>query len=102
TFGGYRQLPMRTPPELKAILGDPLADCDSNDPLAAALGGDVLECSFTIVANTELGVELGLAPKEIEVAIQSDPTNLDQLVKPMVQPPPAPPPPTIDAEKLEK
>ncbi|HWU88882.1 MAG TPA: TonB family protein [Kofleriaceae bacterium] len=102
TFGGYHQLPMRTPHELVPILGDPLASCTGGDPLAAALGGDVLECSFKLAADTDIAVDLGLAPKEIEVAIQADPTNLDALVKPAVPPPTAPRPPPIEAEKLEE
>jgi hypothetical protein len=41
TFGGYHQLPMRTPRELISILGDPLARCSGGDAVSAAEAGDV-------------------------------------------------------------
>jgi TonB family protein len=102
TFGGYHQLPMRTPRELVSILGDPLASCAGGDAVSAAEAGDVLECTFTIEADTEIAVEFGLIPKEIEVAIQQDSTNIDALIQPLVPPAAAPPPPPIDAEQLDK
>ncbi len=104
TFGGYHQLPMRTPRELVSILGDPLARCDSNDVLMEVQSGvvrDVLECTFTVQADTEIAVDLGVAPKEIEVAIQQDP-KIEELIQPAAPPPAAPPPPPIEAEQLDK
>jgi TonB family protein len=87
-----------------AILGDPLASCAGagGDALEAAAAGDVLECTFVVRADTEIGVEFGLQPKEIEVAIEKDPTDIDSLIKPAAPPPEAPPPTPIDAEKLDK
>jgi len=101
TFGGYHQLPMRTPRELVSILGDPLARCSGGDVLSAAEAGDVRECAFTIEADTEIAVDLGLQPKEIEVALQGS-TDLDALIQPLAPGAPAPPPPPIDAEKLDR
>jgi TonB family protein len=102
TFDGYSQLPIRTPRELVPILGDPLADCLGGDALAAAAAGDVLECAFTVRGDTEIGVEFGLIPQEIQVAIQEDPASLDTLAKPLVPPAATPPPPPIDAEQLDR
>jgi TonB family protein len=102
TFGGYHQLPMRTPRELISILGDPLARCSGGDAVSAAEAGDVRECAFTIEADTEIAVDLGLQPKEIEVAFEKDSTNLDSLIQPLVPLAPSPPPPPIEAEKLDR
>jgi TonB family protein len=96
TFGGYHQLPMRTPDELVKYIGDPLAKCAGGDILAATEAGNVLDCTFTIQASTELAAEFGEIPQEIEVAIQSEP-NINELVQPLIKPSPVP----IDAEKLE-
>lgn len=104
TFAGYHQLPMRTPPALRAILGDPLAACDGGDLVAAALAGDahdVRDCAFVVEADTDIAVELGVVPKELEVALESPPTDLDALVKPMAPPAVAPPPAPIEAEQLD-
>ncbi len=98
TFGGYQQLPMRPPRELVPYLGDPLAACGgSADVLETAAAGDVLDCALTIHADTDLGVEFGLVPKEIEVALQ-DTTNIAELVKPLTPTPVSP----IDPEQLDK
>jgi len=105
TFGGYHQLPMRTPAALVPILGDPLASCGGGDLLSAALAGeirDVRDCSFRVEADTDIAVELGVVPHEIEVAIQTDPTDLDSLVKPMTPPAAPAPPAPIEAEQLDR
>ncbi|CAN5782463.1 hypothetical protein BH11MYX2_BH11MYX2_13300 [soil metagenome] len=99
TFGGYKQLPMRTPKELVPYLGDPLARCLDVDPEKLAHGevGDVMDCALTLTTDTDVGAELGLQPKEIEVALQEQ-TPLDKV---LTKPTPQPPKP-IDAEKLEE
>jgi len=95
TFGGYHQLPMRTPAVLVPLLGDPLATCLDGDLLAAA--ANPLDCPVTVTADTKIAAEFGLMPEEIDVSFTPE-----QMVAELVQPPPeAPPPPPIDAEKLE-
>lgn len=98
TFGGYHQLPMRTPDELVPYLGDPLANCmgegGEGDITAVA---DVMKCAFTVKASTELAVEFGLIPEQQELAMLSD----DKLEQALEKLPPTPPAP-IDAEKLEE
>lgn len=101
TFGGYRQLPMRTPAELVPYLGDPLAKCvgaDSTD-LEAAATGNVLECSFTVQATTELAAEFGEIPDEIKML--EAPKELVADATP-AKPDPRIPVAPIDAEKLEE
>ena len=122
TFGGYAQLPMRTPKPLVGILGDPLAKCgalanaraDASDPktatpandtasttdavVAAAASGDVLDCAITLQADTVVAADFGLIPKEIDVAFQDQP-KIEELVKPIVPPKPLDP---IEAEQLDK
>ncbi|MGE0550901.1 MAG: energy transducer TonB [Kofleriaceae bacterium] len=93
TFGGYVQLPMRPPAALVPYLGDPLAACIDRDLLA---GGDVLDCSVSIIADTQIAVEFGVPPDVIETVFNNEPT--DQLEPDKPKPPPPPP---IDAEKLE-
>ena len=96
TFGGYRQLPMRTPKELVPLLGDPLEKCAGGDVLEVAASGNVLDCSFTISASTELAAEFGEIPEEAEIKID------DVAALPDVKQPPTPKPiAPIDAEKLE-
>ncbi len=97
TFGGYRQLPMRTPAELVPYLGDPVAKCTGGDVMEAAAAGNVLDCSFTIKANTELAAEFGEIPDEIKMEVKPSPTDLPKD-KPLVAIKPIIP---IDAEKLE-
>jgi hypothetical protein len=97
TFGGYHQFPMRTPKELRSILGDPLASCVVSDDDVTS-GRDVRDCSLQITADTDVAVEFGLQPKQVEVAF-ADPSQLDKLIKPLTPPPPPPP---IDAEKLDE
>ncbi|HEX3482529.1 MAG TPA: TonB family protein [Kofleriaceae bacterium] len=96
TFGGYRQLPMRTPPALHAILGDPLAACVVGDAVKAASDGSVFECALTVTTDTDVAAEFGHQPKEVDVALDTPP--IEQLVKPLA---PRPPPVPIEAEKLE-
>jgi TonB family protein len=96
TFGGYHQLPMRTPAELVPYLGDPLASCTGGDAMAAAAAGNVLDCSFTIQSDTELAVDFGKVPDEINVALETP--KVEDMIKPLE---PAAPPKPIDAEKLE-
>jgi len=98
TFGGYKQFPIRTPKPLVPILGDPLAACmvDSADDVTS--GRDVRDCEVKIVADTDVSVEFGKVPEQLEVAF-ADPAQLDKLIKPLTPPPPPPP---IDAEKLEQ
>lgn len=96
TFGGYRQLPMRTPPALQGILGDPLAGCVVGDAVQAASKGSVFECELTVTTDTEVAADFGHQPKEVDVALETP--RLDQLVKPLA---PRLPPTPIDAEKLE-
>ncbi len=63
-FGGFHQVPMRTPSALRGYLGDPLAACldEGSDLVAAAASRDALECKVTISANTELAAEFDPAP----------------------------------------
>ncbi len=96
TFAGYRQLPMRTPPTLVGLLGDPLAACGAGDAVTAAVQGSVFDCTVTIQSDTDVAAEFGLQPKEIDVAIETP--TIEDLVKPLT--PKAPPVP-IDAEKLD-
>jgi len=96
TFGGYHQLPMRTPRALVGILGDPLAGCVAGDAVAAATRGSVFDCSITITSDTDVAAEFGLQPKEIDVALETP--RLPELAKPRTPPPPPPP---IEAEKLD-
>ena len=98
TFGGYQQVPMRTPPALVSILGDPLASCvGGGDLVAQAAAGDVLDCPLTITADTDVSAEFGKQPEEIDVAF-ADEKMIAALVKPIS---PIVPPTPIDAEKLD-
>jgi len=97
TFAGYHQYPMRTPHELVAILGDPLAGCGVKDAVAAATAGNVFDCSLTVTADTDVTAEFGLQPKEVDVALETP--KIQDLVKPLT---PKPPPTPIDAEKLDE
>ncbi len=97
TFGGYHQIPMRTPEELVAYLGDPLATCTGGDIMDVAAAGSVLDCSFTIQADTELAVDFGKVPEEVNVAIQTP--AIQDMIKPIT---PVAPPSPIDAEKLDE
>ncbi|MGE5187359.1 MAG: TonB family protein [Acidobacteriota bacterium] len=101
TFGGYHQYPMRTPQALVPYLGDPLASCmvDKGD-LGAMIadGRDVRDCTLAVTADTDVAVEFGLQPKQVDVAF-ADPAQLDKLIKPLTPPPP---PAAIDAEKLDQ
>jgi TonB family protein len=96
TFGGYSQYPMRTPPALVGLLGDPLASCGIGDAVAAAAAGNVMDCAITVATDTDVIAEFGLQPKEVDVAIETP--KIDDLVKPLS---PKLPPPPIDAEKLD-
>jgi len=98
TFGGYRQLPMRTPAELVPYLGDPLAKCVGGDAMEAAATGNVLDCSFTVQATTELAAEFGEIPDELKMF--EAPKALIAEV-PKKADPKAPVMP-IDAEKLDE
>lgn len=95
TFGGYAQLPMRTPKELVGILGDPLARCAADDVLEAATAGDVRDCAMTIKADTSVEAEFGLVPKEIDVAFEQP--KIEELVKPIAPEQVTP----IEAEQLD-
>ncbi|HEU4730002.1 MAG TPA: energy transducer TonB [Kofleriaceae bacterium] len=97
TFGGYHQVPMRTPPALVGILGDPLAGCVARDAVDAATQGNVFDCAFALTTDTDVAAEFGLQPKEVDVALETP--AIQDLVKPLT---PRPPPPPIDAEKLEE
>jgi len=97
TFPGYHQLPMRTPRELVRFLGDPLARCIAGDAVEAAERGSTLDCIVTITADTDVKAEFGLAPEQVDVALEAP--RAEDLIKPIV--PKAPPRP-IDAEKLEE
>jgi TonB family protein len=96
TFGGYHQYPMRTPPALIPILGDPLSACVVRDEDLAS-GRDVRDCAIEVKADTDVAVEFGLQPKRVDVAF-AEPSQLEKIMKPIVPPAPAP----IDAEKLEE
>lgn len=96
TFAGYHQLPMRTPPALVGLLGDPLAACISGDAVTAAAEGHVYDCTIKVQTDTDVWAELGLQPKEVDVAIETP--KIQDLIKPLS--PKAPPKP-IDAEKLD-
>ncbi len=97
TFGGYHQYPIRTPKQLVPYIGDPLASCSvSTAEVLADSTRDVRDCALTITADTDVSVEFGLAPKEIDVAL-TDPPKLDEVVAMKL----AAAPPLIDAEKLD-
>jgi outer membrane biosynthesis protein TonB len=96
TFAGYRQLPMRTPPQLVGILGDPLAACSAGDALTAATEGSVFDCTLTITADTDVKAEFGLQPKEVDVALEAP--RIEDMIKPLA---PKLPPKPIEAEKLD-
>lgn len=96
TFGGYQQRPMRTPAALVPLLGDPLAACLGGDLLEAA-AKNVLDCPLTITADTDVAAEFGEPPDEIDVTMPTE-EMIAKLVEPAA--PEAPPTP-IDAEKLE-
>jgi outer membrane biosynthesis protein TonB len=98
TFGGYAQVPMRTPKPLVPFLGDPLAACLDADVMSAAQH-DVFDCTATITADTTVGVELGLVPDEVTVALDEPLPSIDELVKP-IAPPNKPAP--IEPEKLDE
>jgi TonB family protein len=100
TFGGYGQYPMRTPAALQPWLGDPLAGCLADNVVDLAARGNVLDCAVTVKADTDVMVEFGEVPKEVEVAL-ADPTELEKLVQP-IQPKVDIPPAPIDAEKLDE
>jgi TonB family protein len=95
TFGGYHQYPMRTPPALVSILGDPLAACIVSDADVTS-GRDVRDCSIEVKADTDVAVEFGLQPKRVDVAF-TDPQQLAKIVRPLT-----PPVPAIEAEKLQE
>ncbi|HMG57829.1 MAG TPA: hypothetical protein VK601_30215, partial [Kofleriaceae bacterium] len=97
TFGGYRQVPMRTPPALRGILGDPLAACTARDAVTAATEGSVFDCALTIAADTDVAADFGLQPEEVNVALEAP--RIEQLVKPLTPKPPLAP---IEAEKLDE
>lgn len=96
TFGGYHQLPMRTPDELVRFLGDPLSKCMGEGAEPGVIP-DVTKCTFVVQANTELAVEFGIVPREQQMAFIPD-DKLDQLIKPLAPTPVVP----IDAEKLDE
>jgi len=96
TFAGYHQLPMRTPPALVGLLGDPLAACNSGDAVTAADEGHVYDCTIKLGTDTDVWAEFGLQPKEVDVAIETP--TIQDLIKPAT--PKAPPKP-IEAEKLD-
>ncbi|TMQ07012.1 MAG: hypothetical protein E6J90_44625 [Deltaproteobacteria bacterium] len=97
TFAGYHQFPMRTPPALVGILGDPLAGCTVGDAVTAAMQGNVFNCDVTVQVDTDVTAEFGHQPKEVDVAFEQP--KIEDLVKPLT---PRPAPPPIDAEKLEE
>jgi len=97
TFAGYHQFPMRTPKELVGILGDPLSECTAGDAIAAAARGNVLDCTITVTADTDVTADFGLQPERIDVALETP--KLGDLAK--LLPPKAPPQP-IEAEKLDE
>lgn len=94
TFGGFQQYPMRTPAPLVPYIGDPLKDCVPVDGSTK----DVRDCGLTVKTDTDVAVEFGKEPDQIDVAFAT-PEQMDKLIKPLVPPPPPPP---IDAEKLEE
>ena len=96
TFAGYRQMPMRTPPALRGILGDPLAGCIARDVVKTATEGSVFDCTLTVDGDVDVAAEFGLQPKEVNVAL--DTPRVEQLVKPLT---PRPPPKPIEAERLD-
>ncbi len=114
-FGGWAQLPMRTPPALRNVLGDPLARCGPDGD------GDILVCNTQLVSNAEVGVAFDPPPDKVEVT-WALPTAVDDYIEPALQPMPAPlpvapapppavspkvtppkppPPPPIEAERLD-
>lgn len=95
TFAGYHQLPMRPPSELVRFLGDPLAGCTVTEPVNGETP-DVMRCTFTVQASTELAAEFDVVPEEQKVALLDD----KKLADIAAQQPPLPLP-SIDAEKLE-
>lgn len=99
TFGGYYQVPMRTPKPLVPYLGDPLAGCLDGD-LVDAAAGDPLDCVVTITADTTIGAEFGEVPKEVDVELP--PPAIAEAEPELAKKPPTPPPAPIEAEQLDK
>jgi TonB family protein len=100
TFEGWAQAPMRTPPALRELIGDPLAKCgiDGTDDLVAdAATHDTLQCAITIKADVGVQVAFGLVPDEQE--LQLPPPPAVAVVPPAIElPTPIAP---LEAEKLE-
>ena len=96
-FGGFKQFPMRTPSALVPFLGDPLASCIAGTAVEAAASGHVYDCSFAVVADTDVLADFAKKPNEVEVAFTDQ--NIEKLITPPKQ---KAPPPVIDAEKLEE
>ena len=108
TFIGWTQRPMRTPPVLRTLLGDPLAPClkeDENgkdiaqDVNALLAHGDVRDCGVKISTSIGVGVDFGERPKSVDVALTT-PEEHPLPKFPKVKTPLAPKP--IEAEKLEE
>ena len=97
TFGGYRQLPMRTPPALRGLLGDPLAACVERDAVTAATEGTVFDCALTVTTDTAVAADFGHQPKEVNVALETP--KIEDIVKPLTPKAPLAP---IEAEKLDE
>ncbi|MEZ4367714.1 MAG: hypothetical protein R2939_15770 [Kofleriaceae bacterium] len=113
-FGGWSQLPMRTPAPLRGVLGDPLAACTPE--ALSAPGQDVRVCALVLDASVDVEVAFDGPPEQVDVAWVTAPA-LDDVVLPAItepieEPPtpaptppraPTPPKPTpaaIDAEQL--
>jgi TonB family protein len=102
TFEGWLQTPMRTPPALRPLMGDPLAGCgldESIDLVADASARNALECPVAITADVGVEVGFGLVPEEQDVALVPT-APAPELAKIKLPEPPKPIAP-VEAEKLD-
>ncbi|MCW5807537.1 MAG: energy transducer TonB [Deltaproteobacteria bacterium] len=104
TFAGYRQVPMRTPDELKAYLGDPLETCIVKNILdAVEEDSNPYDCSFSVKADTDVAALFDL-PQDMDIELQvptPTPATVADMIKPLVPKAPEPVAP-IDPEKLDE
>lgn len=102
TFGGFEQYPMRTPAALVPYLGDPLAKCSADyatDAVAAALAGDLFDCMLEVTADTDVLVDFGKRPDEIQVQLPDQAVAMAPLMTPpVIRPTPLAP---IEPEQLD-
>ncbi len=103
TFEGWQQAPMRTPPALRPLMGDPLVRCgidDTTDLVEDAGTRNALACPVKISADIHVEVGFGLVPDAQDVAL--GPVEIPPDVAARIKLPPTPKLLTpVEAEKLE-